>query len=110
MATWHQDSIVIFGDEDVVGTPQRRSSQKAARDTNDAIKSLFLFEDGSSKSWADGAPKRQAVGSPQAREFDSADAMYVPRSEIKTENEDMCVVSDDEGQPPCPSNRISTND
>ena len=37
VTTWQQDSIVIFGDEVVVGTPQRRSSRKAARNANEAI-------------------------------------------------------------------------
>ena len=57
-----------------------------------------------------GAPKRHAISSPQAGEFESADALYLPRSETETEDEDMCVVSDDEGPAPGPSNRISTND
>ena len=57
-----------------------------------------------------GAPKRQAIGSLQAREFESANAMYLPKLETKTEDEDMCVVSDDEGPALGPSNKISTND
>ena len=57
-----------------------------------------------------GAKKRQAIGSPQAGEFDSADAVYLIGSESKSEDEDMCVVSDGEGPSPGPSNRISTND
>ena len=32
VTTWQQDSIVVSGDEAVVGMPQRRSSQKAASD------------------------------------------------------------------------------
>ena len=36
--------------------------------------------------------------------------MYLPRSEGENEDEDMCVVFDDEGLPPGPSSRISTND
>ena len=56
------------------------------------------------------APKRKAIGSPQGGEFDSADAMYVLGSETKSEDEDMCMVFDDEGPAPGPSNRISTND
>ena len=57
-----------------------------------------------------GAPKRQAIGSPQAGEFESADAVYLPKSETETEDENMCMVSDDEEPTPGPSNRISTND
>ena len=38
------------------------------------------------------------------------DAMYLPGSESESEDKDMCVVSDDEGPAPGPSNRISTND
>ena len=36
--------------------------------------------------------------------------MYLPRSESESEDEDMCVVSDDEGPALGPSNRICTND
>ena len=110
MTTWHQDSIVISGDEAVVGTPQRRSSRKAARNANEAMKSLLRPEGGSSKSRAGGAPKRQAVSSPQVGELYSTDALYVPGSETETEDEDMCVVSEDEGLAPGPSNRISIDD
>ena len=58
VTTWQQDSIVIYGDEAVVGTLQRRSSQKAADEANEAIKSLLLSEGGSSKSRVGGSPKR----------------------------------------------------
>ena len=110
MNTWHQDSVVIFGDEALMGTLQRQSSRKAACDANDAMKSLLRLEGGSSKSRVGGAPKRQAVGSPQAGEFYSTNALYVPGSESESEDEDMCVASDDEGPAPGPSNRISTDD
>ena len=43
-------------------------------------------------------------------EFKSVDALYLPRSESESEDEDMCVVSDDQGPAPGPSNKISTND
>ena len=38
VTTWHQDAIGIFGDEAIVGIPQRHSSQNAAHDVNDIIK------------------------------------------------------------------------
>ena len=57
-----------------------------------------------------GAPKRQAISSPQAGEFESANVVYLPGSKSESEDEDVCVVSDDEGPAPSPSNRISTND
>ena len=57
-----------------------------------------------------GASKRQAVSSPQAGELDSIDAMYVPRSETQIADDDMCVVADDEGPTPGPSNRICIDD
>ena len=44
------------------------------------------------------------------RDVESADAVYLPRSECESEDEDMCVVSDDGGPAPGPFNRISTND
>ena len=39
VTTWQQDSIVVFGDEAIVGTPQRQSSRKAAHNVNKAMKS-----------------------------------------------------------------------
>ena len=74
------------------------------------MKSQLLLDHGSSKSQVGGAPKRQAIGSPKVGELDSANAMYLPGSESESEGEDMCVVSDDEGLAPGPSNRISTKD
>ena len=109
MTMWEQDSIVVFGDKAVVGTPQRRSSRQAARNANKAMKSQLLAEGGSSKFWVGGTPKRQAISSPQAEEFESADAVCLLGSESESEDEDMCVVSNDEGPTPSPSNRISTN-
>ena len=79
-------------------------------DANEAIKLLLLPQGGSSKSWVGGTPKRQAIGSPQVEEFDSVETMYLLGSKSESEDEDMCVVSDDEGPAPSPSNRISTND
>ena len=65
---------------------------------------------GSNKSRVGGAPKRQAIGSPQIGGFDSADAVYLSGSESESEDEDMCVLFDDEGLAPGPSNRICTYD
>ena len=110
VTTWQQDSIVVSRDEAIVGTLQRRSRRWAARKANAAMKSQILAEGGSSKSRVGGAPKRQAICSLQAREFESANALYLPGSESESENEDMCVVCDDEGLAPGPSNRISIND
>ena len=90
--------------------PQRRSSRQAAYDVNEAMKSQLLAEGGSGKSRVCGAPKRQAIGSPQVGEFESSDAVYLPKSESESEDENMCVLSDDEGPAFGPSNKISTND
>ena len=73
------------------------------------MKSLLRRESGSSKSRVGGTPKRQAVSSPQVGEFFGTDALYVPRSEIESEDEDICVVFEDEGLAPGPSYRISTD-
>ena len=93
-----------------MGTLQRWSSRQAGHEANKAMKSQIPAEGGIGKSWVGGAPKRQSIGSPQAGEFERSDALYLPRSETETENEDMSVVSDDEGPAPSPSNKISTND
>ena len=84
VTTWQQDSIVVSRDEAVVGTPQRRSSRQAAHKANKTMKSQILPEGGSGKSSVGGAPKRQAIGSPQVGEFESANVLYLPGSE--TEN------------------------
>ena len=57
-----------------------------------------------------GAPKRYAVGSPQAGEFDSTDVVYVLGPESESEDDDICVVCDDEGRAPRTSNKISGDD
>ena len=95
--TWQQDSVVISWEDAVAGTPQRRSSWKEAHVEKDAIKTQLQPEGGRCKSWVGGAPKRHAVGLSQAGEFDSTNAMYVPRSESESEDYDMCMASDDEG-------------
>ena len=110
MTTWHQDSVVVSRDDAIMGMPLRPSSRKAAHTTNDAMKLLFQAEGGGCNSWVDSAPKRQAVGSPQAAKSDSTDIVYVLGSETETQDDDMCVVFYDEGLGPGPSNRISTND
>ena len=74
------------------------------------MKSQILAEGGSSKSRVGGAPKRQVIVSPQVGEFESAHAIYLRGSESESEEEDMCVVSDDDGLAAGPSNSISTND
>ena len=58
MTTWRQDSIVVSGEEDVVGTPQRWPNRQAAHKVNKAIKSKILAEGGSGKSRVGGSPKR----------------------------------------------------
>ena len=93
-----------------MGTLQRWSSRQAAPKVNKAMKSQILTDGGSGKSRVGGAPKRQAIGSLQVGEFESADALYLPGSETETEDEDMCMVSNDAGLAPGPFNRISTND
>ena len=93
-----------------MGTPQRWSGRKAAFDANEAMKLQLLPKGGNCKARVGGAPKREAIGFPQAGEFDSADAVYLSESESEREDEDMCMVSDDEGPAPSPSNRISTKD
>ena len=108
--TWHQDSIVISKHNVVMGTPQRWSSRKAAHTAKDVMISLLRPEGGRWKSWVVGTPKRQAVSSPQAGEFDSTDAMYLIGSKSESEVYHMCVASDDEGTAPAPSNRISRGD
>ena len=92
MTTWPQDSVVISGDKAIMGTPQRRSRRKVSRNANDAMKSQLRHHRGRCKSGVGGAPKRQAVGWPQVGDFDSTDAMYIPRSDSGTSETDDGVL------------------
>ena len=47
---------------------------------------------------------------PKQGNLDSADAVYILGSESESEDENICVVSDDEGPAPGPSKRISKDD
>ena len=55
-------------------------------------------------------PKETSHRSPPIGVFDSTDAMYVLGSESESEDNDMCVASDDEGPAPSISNRIPKDD
>ena len=110
MNMWQQKSVVISRDDAVVGTLQRWSNRKAARAAKDAMKSQLQPEGGRYKSQVSGTPKRWAIDSPQAGEFNNIDAVYVPRSESESEDYDMCVASDEEGLALGASNRISIDD
>ena len=43
-------------------------------------------------------------------ELNSTDAVYVPGTKTETEDDDMCVVYNDEGPASSPSSRICIND
>ena len=62
----------------LVGTSLRRSSQKAAREATDTIRSLADEGVQNKSSWQHGAHKMLAVGSPQLVEPTLSDPPYVP--------------------------------
>lgn len=107
MNMWCKDSIVIYGNDVIMGTPQRWFSRKAAKAMKDAMKSQLRPESGRCKSRVGGAQKRQAVGSPQTRDFDSTNAVYVLGSESESEEYDMWAAFDDEGLAPSTSSTSS---
>ena len=72
-----------------MGTPQRQSSRKVARNAKKAMKSLLLPEGERCKSQVGGVPKRQAVGSPQAGEFNNTNALYIPGLQSEREANGM---------------------
>ena len=73
-----QDSCAISSDDGLWRTPQRRSNQHASQLASANIKSMYGVNEGGCKSRVPQAPKRQAVGSPEAGDVNSSDPDYAP--------------------------------
>ena len=84
-----QDSTAIFADDGLWRTPQRRSNGHALQLASANIKSMYGVDGGCCKSRVPQAPKRQAVGSPEAGDVDIGHPNYapIPLSESEADDE-----------------------
>ena len=71
-----QDSTAIFADDGLWRTPQRRSNGHTSQLASANIKLMYGVDEGGCKSRVPQAPKRQAVGSPEARDVNTGDPNY----------------------------------
>ena len=92
VTTLQQDRVAFSGDDAILGTPQRWSNRQAATFASSSIKSMLQQEGGRCKSRVAEVPKRLAVGSPKAGEFNNPDPEYVPELESECEDDDMCEL------------------
>ena len=91
MATLVQDSIAISADDGFGRTPQRRSNRHTSQVATANIKSMYKVDEGGCKSRVSQAAKRQAVGSPEARDLNTGDPNYAPIVLSESEADDeMC--------------------
>ena len=87
--TWLQDSSAIFaGDDGLWRTPQRRSNRHASQLASANIKSMYGVDEGGCKSREPQAPKRLAVGSPEAGDVNAGDPDYAPITLTQSETDD----------------------
>ena len=73
-----QDSTAIFADNGLGRTPQRWSNRQASQLVSANIKSMYGVDKGGCKSRVPQAPKRQAVGSPEAGDVNTGNPDYAP--------------------------------
>ena len=97
-----QDSSAIFANDGVGRTPQRRSNRHASQLASANIKSMSRVDGGGCKSRVPQAPKRQAVGSPEAGDVNIGDPDYAPITLSESEaSDEMCDPWDDVQPSPC---------
>ena len=104
-----QDSTAIFADDGLGRTPQRRSNQHASQLASANIKSMYAVVEGGCKSRVPQAPKRHAVGSPEAGDLNTGDLDYAPIPLNESEADDEMADLWDYVQP-CPPSPISITD
>ena len=104
-----QDSSAIFVDDGLGRTPQRRSNRHASQLASANIKLMYGVDEGGYKSRVPQAPKRQAVGSPEAGDVSTGDPNYAPIALSESDADDeMCDLWDD--VQPCPRSPITVID
>ena len=104
-----QDSTAIFADDGLGRTPQRRSNRHASQLASANIKSMYAVVEGGCKSRVPQAPKRHAVGSPEAGDLNTGDPDYAPIPLSESEADDEMPDLWDYVQP-CPPSPISITD
>ena len=104
-----QDSSAIFAGDGLWRTPQRRSNRHASQLASANIKSMYGVDEGWCKSRVPQAPKRQAVGSPEAGDVNSGDPDYAPITLSESEADDEMRDLWDDVQP-SPRSPISITD
>ena len=84
-----QDSTVIFVDDGLGRTPQRRFNRHASQLVSANIKSMYgVDEGGGCKSRVPQAPKIQALGSPETGDLNTPDPDYAPITLSESEADD----------------------
>ena len=86
--TLAQDSTAIFAEDGLGWTPQRRSNRHASQLVSANIKSMYGVDEGGCKSREPQAPKRLAVGSPEAGDVNAGDPDYAPITLTQSETDD----------------------
>ena len=107
VTTLVQDSTAIFVDDRLWRTPQRRSNRHASQVATANIKSMYEVDEGGCKSRVPQAPKRQAVGSPEAGDLNTHDPDYAPILLSESEADDEMRDPWDDIQPSPRSSPIS---
>ena len=96
-----QDSNAIFAGDGLWRTPKRRSNRHASQRASANIKSMYGVDEGGCKSRVPQAPKREAVGSPEAGDVNNRDPDYAPITLSDSEADDeMCDLWDAVQQSP----------
>ena len=83
-----QDSSAVFAGDGLWRTPQRRSIRHASQLVSANIKSMYGVDEGGCKSRVPEAPKRQALGSLEAGDLNTADPNYAPITLSESEADD----------------------
>ena len=104
-----QDSVAISADDGLGRTPQRRSNRQASQFASASIKSMYQVKEGGCKSWVPEAPKRQAVGFPEAGDLSTRNPDYAPIALSESEADNEMREPWDYLQP-SPSSPISISD
>ena len=104
-----QDSNAIFADDGLGRTPQRRSNRHASQLASANIKSMYGVDEGGCKSRVPQAPKRQALGSPEAGDLNTPDPNYAPITLSESEADDEMHDMWDDVQP-SPGSPITVTD
>ena len=94
-----QDSSAISADDGLWRTLQRRSNRHASQLASANMKSMYGVDEGGCMSRVPQAPKRQAVGSPEAGDVNSGDPNYAPITLSESEADDEMREPWDDAQP-----------